>query len=138
MPTATCLLCAPPVRVHVDAPYDSPLAVREFNNLHHDRTHGHLAGVELAGPGQDFHTRAIAEVKRLAATGEEWCMWQVFAAVGDPPDHKTTNGQFATEVSHLGLAHVVRYAPSKRPGSNSSAVAYWRGGPTPARQENVA
>lgn len=140
MPTVTCRRCDPPTQVHVDAPYDSPLAVRQFNDLHFDRAHGHLAGVPdvITGPGQDWHSRAIAEVTRLGATGDEWCMWQVFAAVGDPPDHKTANGAFAAEVSHLGLAHVVRYGPSKRPGSNSSAVAFWRGGPSPARQENVA
>lgn len=88
-------------------------------------------------PTVDWHARAITEVKRLAASGQEFAFWQIAQAVGDPDGHQNRMGAFAAEVEHLGLAHVARYGKSLRPGTKGSACAYWRGGRKPA-QENAA
>lgn len=90
--------------------------------------------IDLNGPNQSWHQAALNEVRRLAKTGAEFTIWQVAQAVGDPDNHKTKLGTFAGELDHLGLAHVVRYDKSLRPGSKSSAAAVWRGGPNPSKE----
>jgi hypothetical protein len=124
----TCHACQPPREL-------PGTTLAEFT-AHYDRTHGHLST-----PIPDLNswrTRALAEVRRLASTGRDFQLWQVFREVGDPPNHKANNGALTNEIEHMGLAHVVGYGKSTRPESKGSAVAIWRGGPKPRQETNAA
>lgn len=102
---------------------------------HHAASHGHLA-VDVPNLN-DAKTKAIAEARRLAALGQPFQLWQCFIG-GDLPNHKAAAGAFAAELEHMGVCHVVGYAPSNRPDTKSSAVAVWRGGPKPTAREASA
>lgn len=102
--------------------------------LKHQRT-AHLH-IDLTGPGQDWHERAIAAVVHLAKTRDTFTFYDVAQIAGEPLNPKSDWGRFATEVHHAGIAEPCGYTESKRPGSAKSAVKVWRRPTTP--KENAA
>jgi hypothetical protein len=104
---------------------------------HYDRHHryGRVIDItELAGPGQDWHARAINAVKRYAATAAQFTFYDIALQAGEPDNPKARWGAFSHEIEHLGLARPVSYQRSERPESKGSAVCVWQGIPATARR----
>lgn len=101
---------------------------------HYDAVHNPRTRRAPAIP--DVNCWRTAAIHAIQARTGTWQMWEILTVVGDPPDHQHTAGKFARELEAIGVAHVVGYAPSNRPGTKRSAVAVWRTGPKP--KENAA
>lgn len=105
-------------------------------NVHYKSAHG-PERPDLTGPGQDWHTRAIDAVTRLANLGGQFTFYDVAQLAGDPINPRAQWGAFAQEIEHIGIAYPSGYQQSNRPESRGSAVRQWRAGRHPSK-ENAA
>lgn len=127
----TCAFC--PDAIPDDGSCD-PLS--EHYDARHNPLRPPVPEIDLNGPGQDWHTRAMTAVRQFARSGNEFTMYQVSQIAGEPANPKSDWGTFAREVNHLKIASPVRFAKSDRPTSKGSALNVWRG--IPATQRKAA
>jgi hypothetical protein len=95
----------------------------------------------LPQPTPDYHTWTEEIRPHYVAacqTGDEWTCYQIAEQhnLPNPPNPRADWGNFVQSLVRDGLAELVRFERSRRPSSERSAVAVWRG--TRAAQQGRA
>ena len=111
---------------------DVPDAVAEHRlQQHRELRHGWVSEptVQLALPA--WEALADDAVRKAAARGESFLMWEALREFGVPdhPDPKNGMGRYAMSVHRRGLAHPCAFDTSPRPGTNDSSIRRWIGDP---------
>lgn len=83
--------------------------------------------------GYGWRLAALAEIRRLAGTGELFTSDEVLDAVGHPDMSHTPNGgnnlvgSVIREAKQAGLIESIGFRPSQQPHRKGGVVRIWRG-----------